>query len=49
LLFLAIGVTACSVESMDSTENLLTADAKVKLASTTSIEFDETVCVGEFS
>ncbi len=28
LLFLAIGVTACSVESIDSTENLLTADAK---------------------
>ncbi len=28
LLFLAIGVTACSVESMDSTENLLTADLK---------------------
>lgn len=26
LLFLALGVTACSVESIDSTENLLTAD-----------------------
>ena len=49
LLFLAIGVTACSVESLDSTENLLTADAKVKLASTTSIEFDETVCVGDLA
>lgn len=31
LLFLVIGVTSCSVESMDSTENLLTADAKHQL------------------
>ena len=31
LLFLALGVTACSVESMDSTENLLTADMKIKI------------------
>lgn len=31
LLFLAIGVTACSVESMDSTEELLTADAKFEI------------------
>ncbi len=31
LLFLAIGVTACSVESIDSTENLVVADAKANL------------------
>ena len=31
LIFLAIGVSGCSVESIDSTEVLFTADAKVKL------------------
>ena len=49
LLFLAIGVTACSVESMDSTENLLTADLKAKVNATSSTEmlFEENVCAGE--
>src|SRR5690606_41886890 len=31
LLFLTIGVTACNVESIDSTENLIVADAKFKI------------------
>ncbi|HSP40312.1 MAG TPA: hypothetical protein VLN46_02690 [Gillisia sp.] len=31
LFILAIGFTSCSVESMDSTENLLTADMKIKI------------------
>ena len=31
LSLLAIGMTGCSVETMDSTENLLTADAKYKI------------------
>lgn len=48
LLFLAIGVTACSVESIDSTENLLTADAKFRIQSTVTITAPEGVlCVGE--
>lgn len=29
--FLAVGMTGCSVESLDSTDNLLTADAKFKI------------------
>ena len=37
LFILAIGFTSCSVESIDSTENLLTADMKFKAASTTEI------------
>ncbi len=37
LLFLAIGVTSCSVESIDSTENLLTADAKFHSQSVVTI------------
>jgi hypothetical protein len=28
--FLAIGITGCSVESLDSTDNLLTADAQLE-------------------
>ncbi|MEP6262931.1 MAG: hypothetical protein ABJ092_15250 [Gillisia sp.] len=47
LLFLAIGVTACSVESIDSTENLLVADAKAKVTVATSVVYDATVCFGE--
>ncbi len=49
LLFLAIGVVGCSVESMDSTENLLTANASSKLlaASTSEMVFLEKVCAGE--
>ena len=31
LFILAIGFTSCSVESIDSTENLLTADMKIKI------------------
>lgn len=52
LLFLAIGVTACSVESMDSTENLLTADARYKVTVTESFNVPEEICAGvpaEFS
>ncbi len=48
LLFLAIGVTACSVESIDSTENLITADAKFRSQSAVTITAPEGVlCVGE--
>lgn len=46
LSLLAIGMTGCSVESMDS-EELLTADAKFKLASTCEMVFLENVCAGE--
>ena len=31
LIFLAIGISGCSVESIDSTEELSTADAKIKI------------------
>ncbi|QED37551.1 hypothetical protein FK178_07345 [Antarcticibacterium arcticum] len=48
LLFLAIGVTACSVESIDSTENLLTADMKFKSQSSVTITPpDGVLCAGE--
>ena len=47
LLFLAIGVTACSVESIDSTENLLVVDVKAKVTVATSVDYDDTVCFGE--
>ncbi len=49
LIFLAIGVSGCSVESLDSTENLLTADAsaKIKVANTSTMIFLESVCAGE--
>ena len=49
LIFLAIGVSGCSVESIDSTENLLTADAsaKIKAANTSTLVFLESVCAGE--
>ncbi len=49
LLFLAIGVTACSVESIDSTENLLTADAKFKVQEVekSMTLLNETICEGE--
>lgn len=44
LLFLAIGVTACSVESMDSTENLVVADAKVKITVAESFNVPQEIC-----
>ena len=49
LLFLAIGITACSVESTDSTENLLTADARYK-ATEVQPTFDyplADICLGD--
>ncbi|MGM1054991.1 MAG: hypothetical protein ACQEWG_03785 [Bacteroidota bacterium] len=45
LSLLAIGMTGCSVESMDS-EELLTADASAKLTGITSVDYDEVVCFG---
>ncbi len=46
LIFLAIGVSGCSVESLDSTENLLTADAKVKLTEVQNFVVPTEVCAG---
>ncbi len=48
-IFLALGISGCSVESIDSTENLLTADAsaKIKTANTSSMVFLDNVCAGE--
>lgn len=49
LLFLMFGVTACSVESIDSTEELLTADAKFKIqevAQSMGLQSSE-ICAGE--
>jgi len=47
LLFLAVGITGCSVESIDS-EELLTADASASLSENTSeMIFLEDVCAGE--
>ena len=49
LFILGLGFTSCSVESMDSTENLLTADAKFKIQevakSMTLLESE--ICEGE--
>src|SRR5690606_15607823 len=45
LLFLAIGITGCSVESVDSTENLLTANAMVGV-SAFSITPPAVICAG---
>src|SRR5690606_18111858 len=45
LLFLAIGITGCSVESVDSTENLLTANAMVAV-SAFSITPPAIICAG---
>jgi hypothetical protein len=48
LLFLAIGVTGCSVDSIDSTENLLTADSRFRTQSTVTIAAPEgELCAGE--
>ena len=49
LFILAIGFTSCSVESIDSTENLLTADARFNAQATSSSEmlFEDLVCMGE--
>ncbi len=49
LFVLAIGFTSCSVESIDSGENLETADASAKLNATytSSMTFLEEVCAGE--
>ncbi len=49
LIFLAIGLSGCSVESLDSTEEFTTADAsaKIKVANTSTMVFLESVCAGE--
>lgn len=49
LFILGIGFTSCSVESLDSTENLLTADAsaKLKASNTSSMVFLDNVCASE--
>lgn len=48
LLFLTLGVTACSVESIDSTENLTVADAKISVQNTVTINAPEGVlCADE--
>lgn len=49
LFLLILGVTGCSVESIDSTENLLTADAKFKAQEVDkSLSFLEAeICAGE--
>ncbi len=49
LFLLLLGVTGCSVESIDSTENLLTADAKLKAQEVEkSLSFlDAEICAGE--
>tara|TARA_R100001369_G_scaffold22674_1_gene41275 strand:- start:29376 stop:30080 length:705 start_codon:yes stop_codon:yes gene_type:complete len=46
LIFLAIGVSGCSVESIDSTENLLTADAKMKLTEVQNFVVPTEICAG---
>ncbi|WP_246054156.1 MULTISPECIES: hypothetical protein [Antarcticibacterium] len=49
LTFLAIGMTGCSVESLDSTDNLVTADmrAGVKSNVVESFNVPELICAGE--
>jgi len=46
LIFLAIGVSGCSVESIDSTENLFTADAKMKLTEVQNFVVPTEICAG---
>ncbi len=46
LIFLAIGISGCSVESIDSTENLLTADAKMKLTEVQNFVVPTEICAG---
>jgi len=47
LFLLSLGVIACSVESTDSSENLLTADAKATITvETASVDIPEEVCAG---
>ena len=46
LIFLAIGISGCSVESIDSTEVLFTADAKVKLAEVQNFIVPTESCAG---
>lgn len=46
LLFLAIGVTGCSVESIDSTENFSTADLKAAVVANEFV-VPEGICAGE--
>lgn len=46
LIVLGIGFTSCSVESLDSTENMLTADARASLNSN-EFEVPEKICAGE--
>ena len=48
LFILAIGFTSCSVESMDSTENLLTADAKFKAEELPEyLDYPTSACAGD--
>ncbi|MBK5191868.1 MAG: membrane lipoprotein lipid attachment site-containing protein [Flavobacteriaceae bacterium] len=49
LFLLILGVTGCSVESIDSTENLLTADAKFKIQEVgkSADLLDSEICAGE--
>ena len=46
LIFLAIGISGCSVESIDSTEVLFTADAKVKLTEVKNFIVPTEICAG---
>ena len=46
LIFLAIGFSGCSVESLDSTEVLFTADAKVKLTAVQNFVVPTEICAG---
>jgi len=46
LIFLAIGMSGCSVESIDSTEVLFTADAKVKITEVQNFVVPTEICAG---
>ncbi len=46
LFILGIGFTSCSVESLDSTENLLTADAKFKAQNVEKFNAPAEICAG---
>tara|TARA_R100000935_G_scaffold57667_1_gene92154 strand:+ start:29 stop:745 length:717 start_codon:yes stop_codon:yes gene_type:complete len=46
LVFLAIGISGCSVESLDSTEVLFTADAKAKLTEVQNFVVPAEICAG---
>lgn len=46
LFTLGVGFTSCSVDSLDSTENLLTADASLKNQMTNEFEIPVGICAG---